>query len=142
MCSSYRDLSAHSGGVAGLVLTCRSVLKNQDTESDRNVSGGGLFLLPRQSDQARHPGYKTSSTMVKQVQQDHPLCRQIPIGAAHISFSGHTQIGQAMSKTNPRVSPRWPRRLPSSDQHSEEHWPGGAKIMMTLGQAYPREIKG
>ena len=44
MCSSYRDLSAHSGGVAGLVLTCRSVLKNRDTESDWNISGGGLFL--------------------------------------------------------------------------------------------------
>jgi len=37
-------LSAHSGGVAGLVLTCRSVLSYRDTESDRNVLGGGLFL--------------------------------------------------------------------------------------------------
>ena len=66
------------------------------------------------------------------------MCRQIPIGAAHISFSGHTQIGQATSKTNPRVSPRWFRRLPSSDQHSEEHWPGGGKIMMTLRSTTPK----
>ena len=66
------------------------------------------------------------------------MCRQIPIGAAHISFSGHTQIGQATSKTNPRVSLRWPRRLPGSDQHSEEHWPGGVKIKMTLRFATPR----
>jgi len=44
MCSSYRDLSAHSGGVAGLVLTCRNVLLYRDAESDRCVSGGGLFL--------------------------------------------------------------------------------------------------
>ena len=29
MCSSYRDLSAHSGGVAGLVLTCRNVLSTR-----------------------------------------------------------------------------------------------------------------
>ena len=33
-----------AGGVAGLVLTCRDVLLYWDTESDRNVSGGGLFL--------------------------------------------------------------------------------------------------
>ena len=41
---SSRDLSAHSGGVAGLVLTCRIVLLYRVTESDRCVSGGGLFL--------------------------------------------------------------------------------------------------
>ena len=39
MCSSYRDLSAHSGGIAGLVLTCRSVLSYRDTESDRKCLG-------------------------------------------------------------------------------------------------------
>ena len=49
MCSSYRDLSAHSGGVAGFVLTCRSVLKNRDTESDRNVSGEGISFVDRES---------------------------------------------------------------------------------------------
>ena len=69
------------------------------------------------------------------------MCREIPIGAAHISFSGHTQIGQATSKTNPQVAPRWPRRLPSSDQHSEEHWPGGVKIKMTLESAEPKGKK-
>ena len=66
------------------------------------------------------------------------MCRQIPIGAAHISFSGHTQMRLAMSKTNPQVSPRWPRRQLSSDQHSEEHWPGGVKIKMTLERATPK----
>ena len=43
------------------------------------------------------------------------------------------------SKTNPQVSPRWPRSLLGLDQHSEEHWPGGVKIKMTLGFATPRE---
>ena len=34
-----------AGGLAGLVFTIvEDVLKNRDTESDRNVSGGGLFL--------------------------------------------------------------------------------------------------
>ena len=35
MCSSYRDLSAHSGGVAGLVLPLSRMDCNRDAESDR-----------------------------------------------------------------------------------------------------------
>ena len=49
MCSSYRDLSAHSGGVPGLVLPCRNVLLYRDTESDRNVSGEGISFVDRES---------------------------------------------------------------------------------------------
>ena len=49
------------------------------------------------------------------------------------------RMGQATSKTSPEVSLRWPPRLPISDQHSEEHWPGGVKIKMTLGFATPRK---
>ena len=49
---------------------------------------------------------------------------------------------QATSKTRPRVSPRGPRRLLSSDQHLDKHWPGGAKIKMTLGLADPMERVG
>ena len=60
------------------------------------------------------------------------------MGAAHISFSGQHRIGQATSKTSPQVSPRWPRRLPISDQHLDKHWPGGVKIKMTLGSATPK----
>ena len=63
----------------------------------------------------------------------------IPIGVARISFSGQHRMRLATSKTNPQVSPRWTRRQLSSDQHSEEHWPGGVKIKMTLGLADPRE---
>ena len=48
------------------------------------------------------------------------------------------RIGQATSKTNPRVAPRWPRRLPVSDQHSEEHWHGGFKIKMALESVEPK----
>ena len=79
------------------------------------------------------------STMVKQDQQSRPLCRQIPIGVARISFLGQHRMRLARSKTKPQVSPRWPRRQLSSDQHSEEHWPGGVKIKMTLESA---ETKG
>jgi len=50
----------------------------------------GIDLLPGRPDQTRSPGLQDILTMVKQDQQSLPLCRQIPIGAAHISFSGHT----------------------------------------------------
>ena len=43
-----------------------------------------------------------------------------------------------MSKTRPRVSPRGTRTLLSSDQHLDKHWPGGAKIKMTLERATPK----
>ena len=33
MCSSYRDLSAHSGGFAGLVLPLSKCLLNRDSET-------------------------------------------------------------------------------------------------------------
>ena len=46
---------------------------------------------------------------------------------------------QAMSKTRPRVSSRWPRGRLGADQHLDKHWPGGAKIKMTLGLANPRK---
>ena len=62
----------------------------------------------------------------------------IPIGAAHISFSGQHQISQDTSKTSPQVSPRWPRRMPGSDQQLEKHWPSGVKIKMTLESEEPK----
>ena len=44
----------------------------------------------------------------------------------------------ATSKTNPQVGLRWSRSLLGSDQHSEEHWPGGFKIEMLLESAEPK----
>ena len=99
----------------------------------------GIDLLPGRPDQSRNPGSQNISTMVKQVQQSRPMRRQIPIGAAHISFLGQHRMRLATSKTNPQVALRWPRRQLSSDQHLDKHWPGGAKIKMTLGLADPRE---
>ena len=68
-----------------------------------------------------------------------PDAPTIPTGAAHISFSGQHRMRHPTSKTKPRVSPRGPRSLLGSDQHLDKHWPGGAKIKMTLGLADPRE---
>ena len=45
MCSSYRDLSAHSGGFAGLVLPLSKCLVNRDSETDRVFPGEGLSFV-------------------------------------------------------------------------------------------------
>ena len=99
----------------------------------------GIDLLPGRPDQSRNPGSQNISTMVKQDQQSRPMCRQIPIGAAHISFSGQHRMIHPTSKTNPQVCPRWPRSLLSSDQHSEEHWPGGGNKDDPWARENPRE---
>ena len=49
MCSSYRDLSAHPGGFAGLVLPLSKCLVNRDSETDRVFSGEGLSFVDRES---------------------------------------------------------------------------------------------
>ena len=45
MCSSYRDLSAQSGGLAGLVLPSSKCLVNRDSETDRVFLGEGISFL-------------------------------------------------------------------------------------------------
>ena len=45
MCSSYRDLSAHSGGFAGLVLPLSKCLVNRDSETDRVFLGEGISFV-------------------------------------------------------------------------------------------------
>ena len=49
MCSSDRDLSAHSGGVAGLVLPLSRMSCNRYGESDRIVLGEGISFVGRES---------------------------------------------------------------------------------------------
>ena len=45
MCSSYRDLSAHSGGFAGLVLPLSKCLVDRDYETDRVFPGEWISFL-------------------------------------------------------------------------------------------------
>ena len=45
MCSSYRDLSAHSGGFAGLVLPLSKCLVNRDSETDRVFPGEVISFI-------------------------------------------------------------------------------------------------
>ena len=49
MCISYRDLSLHPGGVAGLVLPLSRMSCKRDAESDGNVSGEGISFVDHES---------------------------------------------------------------------------------------------
>ena len=49
MCSSYRDLSTHLGGVASLVLPLSRMSCNLDAEPDRIVLGEGISFVDRES---------------------------------------------------------------------------------------------
>ena len=50
MCSSYWDLSAHSGSVAELVLPLSRMSCNQDAEPDWIVLGEGISFVDRECD--------------------------------------------------------------------------------------------
>ena len=49
MCSSYRDLSAQSGGFDGFVLPLSRMSCNRDAESDQIVLGEGISIVDPES---------------------------------------------------------------------------------------------
>ena len=66
------------------------------------------------------------------------MCRQIPIGAAHISFSGHTQI--VLGTGRPAQScPWWPPAADRWTNTQRSTGPGGFKIRWPSGSGNPRE---
>ena len=68
------------------------------------------------------------------------MCRQIPIGAAHISFSGHTGLSKLLVG-QPRVAPGGHRRLTSWTNTQRSTGPGRFKIKVTLESAEPKGKK-
>ena len=63
------------------------------------------------------------------------MCRQIPLGAAHISFSGHTGLSK-IPVGQPRVAPGGHRLLTGCTNTQRSTGPG-VKIKMTLGLRKP-----
>ena len=61
-----------------------------------NIMSSPLIL--GKSDQARYPGAQDISTMVKQVQQDLPVCRHPDSSRAYL-VSGHYRMGEATGYT-------------------------------------------
>src|SRR3954470_1650729 len=98
-----------------------------------------IFLLPGKTRSVSESRLQDISTVIKQVQQSRPDVPTNPDRSCTYLGLRAYRMSQATSKTRLRVSPRWPRRLLGSDQHSKEHWPGGgAKIKMTLGLRKPK----
>ena len=60
------------------------------------------------------------------------MCQQIPIGAAHISFSGHAGLSK-LPVDQPRVAPGGHRRQTGLTNTQRSAGPGGVTIKMTLG---------
>ena len=78
-------------------------------------------LILGKSDQARHPGAQDISTMVKQVQQDLPVCRHPDSSRAYL-VSGHDRMSTAYSNQTPSFQGGGGAHYSIWDQH-HQHWP-------------------
>ena len=76
--------------------------------------------------------------MVKQDQQSHQNVPTNPDRSCTYLFLRAHRIVQGSGRPT-QSCPWWPSAADKLDQHSEENWPGGVKIKMTLGLADPRE---
>ena len=97
----------------------------------------GIDLLPRHSDQTRYPGSSRHFDKLKPIQQHRPNVPTNPDrSCTYLVLRAHR-----MSKTSGWHRPWLPRGRRTSlgsDQHLDKHWPGGAKIKMTLERATPK----
>ena len=83
--------------------------------------------------------YKTTSTMVKQIQQHRPNVLTNPDrSCTYLVLRAHSYELSIQLKPNLEFPRGGAAQGSSLDQHSEEHWPGGGKIMMTLRSATPK----
>ena len=102
----------------------------------------GIDLLPRHSDQTRYPGSTRHLDRVKLNQQSHPNVPTNPDrSCTYLFLRAHSDERSIQLKPNLEFPRGGAAQDSSLDQHSEEHWPGGGKIKMTLGLADPRERK-
>ena len=96
-----------------------------------------IYLLPGRPDQSRNPGLQDISTMVKQDQQSRPNVPPNPDrSCTYLVLRAH-QMSQTSGWHRPWL-PRGRRTSLGLDQHLDKHWPGGAKIKMTLERATPK----
>ena len=82
--------------------------------------------------------YKTSSTMVKQVQQDHPMRRHPDRSCTYLVLRATPDEHYVQLKLALKFPRGGAASGSGSDQHLDKHWPGGAIIKMTLERATPK----
>ena len=77
--------------------------------------------------------------MVKQDQQSHPDVPTNPNrSCTYLILRAHSDERSIQLKPNLEFPRGGTAQDPSLDQHSEQHWPRGVKIMMTLESAKPK----
>ena len=102
----------------------------------------GIDLLPRRSDQTQYLGSSRHFDRLKQDQQHRPNVPTNPDrSCTYLVLRAHSDERSIQLKPNLEFPRGGAAQDSSSDQHSEEHWPGGVKIMMTLESAEPKGKK-
>ena len=81
------------------------------------------------------------STMVKQNQQSRPMRRHPDRSCTYLVLKATPDKQSVQLKPALEFPRGGAARGSSLDQHSEEHWPRGVKIMMTLESAEPKGKK-
>ena len=99
----------------------------------------GIDLLPRRSDQTRYLGSSRHFDRIKKDQQHHPNVPTNPDrSCTYLVLRAHSDERSVQLKPNLKFPRGGAAKGSSLDQHSEEHWPGGLKIKMTLESAEPK----
>src|SRR3954464_7876815 len=96
-----------------------------------------IFLLPGKTRSVSESRLQDISTVIKQVQQSRPDVPTNPDRSCTYLGLGAHRVVQTSGRRAQRC-PWWPPAAEGLDQHSKEHWPGGAKIKMTLGLQKPK----
>src|SRR3954468_7333474 len=98
-----------------------------------------IFLLPGRPDQSRNPGLQDISTVIKQIQQSRPIVPTNPDrSCTYLGLRAHPDEQSIQLKPDLKLPQGGAAKGSSLDQHSEENWPEGAKIKMTLGLRKPK----
>ena len=102
----------------------------------------GIDLHPRHSDQTRYPSITRHFDRVKLNQQHRPNVPTNPDrSCTYLFLRAHSDERSIQLKSNLEFPRGGAAQDSSLDQHSEEHWPRGGKIMMTLESAEPKGKK-
>src|SRR4051812_11988134 len=96
-----------------------------------------IFLLPGKTRSVSESRLQDISTVIKQDQQSRPMRRHPDRSCTYLVLRATPDEQSVQLKPDHKFPRGGAARGSSSDQHLDKHWPGGAKIKMTLGLADP-----
>src|SRR4051812_26680694 len=98
-----------------------------------------IFLLPGKTRSVSESRLHDISTAIKQVQQNRPMRRHPDRSCTYLGLRATPDEHYVRQPTIPQVAPGWHRKwLWFGPALRRKHWPGGAKIKMTLERATPK----